>query len=211
MQYHLNGFLSGDPSIALAGPDAETVCDDVDVLIVGCGPAGLTLATQLAAFPEITTMLIDLKPGLLEVGQADGLACRSVEMFESFGFAEKVLKEAYWVNEVGFWRPDDGGAGLIRADRIADVEYDLSEMPHVILNQARLHDFFLEAMGNAPSRLKPTYNRELISVKRTEDPDHPVTAVFSRLDDVGGTQTIRAKYVVGCDGARSAGAEVFRL
>tara|TARA_B100000768_G_C11237661_1_gene357979 strand:- start:70 stop:453 length:384 start_codon:yes stop_codon:yes gene_type:complete len=61
-------------------------------------------------------------------------------MFESFGFAEKVLKEAYWVNEVGFWRPDDGGAGLIRADRIADVEYDLSEMPHVILNQARLRD-----------------------------------------------------------------------
>ena len=140
MQYHLNGFLSGDPSIALAGPDAGTVCDDVDVLIVGCGPAGLTLATQLAAFPEITTMLTDLKPGLLEVGQADGLACRSVEMFESFGFAEKVLKEAYWVNEVGFWRPDDGGAGLIRADRIADVEYDLSEMPHVILNQALLRD-----------------------------------------------------------------------
>ena len=204
MQYHLNGFLSGDPSIALAGPDAGTVCDDVDVLIVGCGPAGLTLATQLAAFPEITAMLTDLKSGPLEVGQADGLACRSVEMFESFGFAEKVLKEAYWVNEVGFWQPDDGGAGLIRADRIADVEYNLSEMPHVILNQARLHDFFLEAMGNAPSRLKPTYNRELISVKRTEDPDHPVTAVFSRLDDVGGTQTIRAKYVVGCDGARSA-------
>ena len=204
MQYHLNGFRSGDPSIALADPDAGTVCDEVDVLIVGCGPAGLTLATQLAAFPEITAMLTDLKPGPLEVGQADGLACRSVEMFESFGFAEKVLKEAYWVNEVGFWRLDDGGAGLIRADRIADVEYDLSEMPHVILNQARLHDFFLEAMGNAPSRLKPTYNRELISVKRTENSDHPVTAVFSRLDDVGGTQTIRAKYVVGCDGARSA-------
>jgi hypothetical protein len=61
-------------------------------------------------------------------------------MFESFGFSEKVLKEAYWVNEVGFWRPDDGGAGLIRADRIADVEYDLSEMPHVILDQARLRD-----------------------------------------------------------------------
>ena len=96
MQYHLNGFCSGDPSIALAGPDAGTVCDDVDVLIVGCGPAELTLDTQLAAFPEITAMLTDLKSGPLEVGQADGLACRSVEMFESFGFAAKVLKEAYW-------------------------------------------------------------------------------------------------------------------
>ena len=59
MQYHLNGFRSGDPSIALADPDAGTVCDEVDVLIVGCGPAGLTLATQLAAFPEITAMLTD--------------------------------------------------------------------------------------------------------------------------------------------------------
>jgi phenol 2-monooxygenase len=203
MQYHLNGFRTGDPSVADEAPVAAGTPDRVDVLIIGCGPAGLTLAAQLAAFAEISTMITDRKPGPLEVGQADGLACRSVEMFEAFGFAEKVLKESYWVNEVGFWRPGPGGTGLARADRIQDVEDDLSEMPHVILNQARVHDFYLEVMRNAPRRLQPDYNRELLSLTTDADPDHPVIATFACLDDAGATQIVRAKYVVGCDGARS--------
>ena len=201
MQYHLDGFQTGDPSVSKA--TSNTASDQVDVLIVGCGPAGLTLAAQLAEFPEITTRITERKSGPLEVGQADGIACRSIEMFEAFGFAEKVLKESYWVNEVGFWRPNPDGTGLHRADRIQDVEDDLSEMPHVILSQARIHDFYLENMRNAPTRLVPDYNRELISVTQTDDPDYPVTAVYNCLEVEGKTQTIRAHYIVGCDGARS--------
>ncbi len=201
MQYHLDGFQTGDPSVSKA--TSNTASDQVDVLIVGCGPAGLTLAAQLAEFSEITTRITERKSGPLEVGQADGIACRSIEMFEAFGFAEKVLKESYWVNEVGFWRPNPDGTGLHRADRIQDVEDDLSEMPHVILSQARIHDFYLENMRNAPTRLVPDYNRELISVTQTDDPDYPVTAVYNCLEVEGKTQTIRARYIVGCDGARS--------
>ena len=201
MQYHLDGFQTGDPSVSKA--TSNTASDQVDVLIVGCGPAGLTLAAQLAEFPEITTRITERKSGPLEVGQADGIACRSIEMFEAFGFAEKVLKESYWVNEVGFWRPNPDGTGLHRADRIQDVEDDLSEMPHVILSQARIHDFYLENMRNAPTRLVPDYNRELVSVTQTDDPDYPVTAVYNCLEAEGKTQTIRARYIVGCDGARS--------
>ena len=201
MQYHLDGFQTGDPSVSKA--TSNTASDQVDVLIVGCGPAGLTLAAQLAEFPEITTRITERKSGPLEVGQADGIACRSIEMFEAFGFAEKVLKESYWVNEVGFWRPNPDGTGLHRADRIQDVEDDLSEMPHVILSQARIHDFYLENMRNAPTRLVPDYNLELISVTQTDDPDYPVTAVYNCLEVEGKTQTIRARYIVGCDGARS--------
>lgn len=74
MQYHLNGFHSGDPAIAVG--DVPAVRDAVDVLIVGCGLAGLTLAAQLAAFPEISTMITDRKSGPLEFGQADGVAWR---------------------------------------------------------------------------------------------------------------------------------------
>jgi phenol 2-monooxygenase len=201
MQYHLDGFQTGDPSVSKA--TSNTGSDQVDVLIVGCGPAGLTLAAQLAEFSEITTRITERKSGPLEVGQADGIACRSIEMFEAFGFAEKVLKESYWVNEVGFWRPSPDGSGLHRADRIQDVEDDLSEMPHVILSQARVHDFYLEHMRNAPTRLVPDYNRELISVTQTDDPDYSVTAVYNCLEAEGKTETIRARYIVGCDGARS--------
>jgi hypothetical protein len=52
------------------------------------GPAGLVLAAQLANFPDIRTAVIDRKDGPLEVGQADGVACRTVEMFEAFGLAD---------------------------------------------------------------------------------------------------------------------------
>lgn len=204
LQYHLNGFHPGDPAIAARVDTALTAPLAVDVLIVGCGPAGLTLAAQLSAFPEITTMITDRKSGPLEVGQADGIACRSVEMFQAFGFADKVLKESYWVNEVAFWRPDADGAHLTRADRIQDVEDDLSELPHVILNQARVHDFYLEVMRNAPRRMQPVYNRELVDLTPTDDPDYPVTATFKCLDGAQDMQTIRARFVVGCDGARSA-------
>jgi len=126
MQYHLNGFRAGDPAIAEPRDHTDTNASDVDVLIIGCGPAGLTLAAQLSRFPEISVRIAERKPGPLEVGQADGIACRSIEMFEAFGFAEEVLREGYKVNEVSFWRPDAHNNSLSRADRIQDVEDDLS-------------------------------------------------------------------------------------
>ena len=201
MQYHLEGFRSGDPSLAPAREFQTS--DDVDVLIVGCGPAGLTLATQLSMLGDISVRIIERKPGPLEVGQADGIACRSVEMFEAFGFAERVIKEGYQVNEVSFWRPGVDPKVLIRADRIQDVEDDLSEMPHLILTQARIHDFYLETMAKSAIRLAPEYNRELVSLKRNEASDYPVEAAVACLDRNGEQQSIRAKFVVGCDGARS--------
>ena len=65
MQFHHNGFAPGDPTISdpadrYPAPRAsDPVPDEVDVLIVGCGPAGLTLAAQLAAFPDIKTCIVE--------------------------------------------------------------------------------------------------------------------------------------------------------
>jgi Thi4 family len=46
---------------------------EVDVLIVGCGPAGLTLAAQLSAFPDIKTCIVDQKGSRMLLGRTDGL------------------------------------------------------------------------------------------------------------------------------------------
>ena len=91
-----------------------------------------------------------------------------MEMFQAFGFRERVLKEAYWVNETAFWKPDDERRDrIVRRGRVQDVEDGLSEFPHVILNQARVHDFYLEVMRNAPSRLEPDYSRRLVDLRST--------------------------------------------
>jgi phenol 2-monooxygenase len=208
MQFHLNGFKPGDPSLSEAPERLDArQSSEVDVLIVGCGPAGLTLAAQLSAFPDIRTRIIEQKPGPLSLGQADGIACRTMEMFEAFGFSERVLKESYWVNETVFWKPDEKQRqNIARSGRIQDTEDGLSEFPHVILNQARVHDFFLDVMRTSPSRLEPDYACRLQNLKVDHAArDYPVTVTFERLDPTrqGQLETVRARFVVGCDGARS--------
>lgn len=212
MQFHLNGFRPGDPLVAepsaLALAHQDAVPEQVDVLIVGCGPAGLTLAAQLAAFPDIRTCIVEQKDGPLQLGQADGIACRTMEMFEAFNFSERVLKEACWINEVTFWKPDERQPeNIVRHGRVQDTEDDLSEFPHVVLNQARVHDFYLDAMRNAPSRLEPHYSRRVLDVAIDRGAgDYPVTVRLERTDaaHAGRIETVRARHVVGCDGARSA-------
>ena len=218
MQFHLNGFEPGDPEIAdlsqrypAAAGAPGPVPAEVDVLIVGCGPAGLTLAAQLAAFPDIRTCIVEQKAGPLRQGQADGIACRTMEMFEAYGFSERVLKEACWINETTFWKPDaKRPQNIVRSGWVQDVEDGLSEFPHVVLNQARVHDFYLDVMRKGPARLEPHYARRLTDLAIDEaaggnaDP-HQVTARLERLDAAhqGEIETVRARYVVGCDGARS--------
>ena len=218
VQFHLNGFEPGDPEISdpaqryAPSGASGAVPEEVDVLIVGCGPAGLTLAAQLSAFPDIRTCIVEQKPGPLRLGQADGIACRTMEMFEAYGFSERVLKEACWINETTFWKPDDKQREhIVRSGRVQDVEDGLSEFPHVVLNQARVHDFYLDVMRKSPARLEPFYARRLIDLAIDEaasgDNAYPyqVTARLERLDPEhqGQVETIKARYVVGCDGARS--------
>ena len=213
MQFYLNGFNPGDPEISSASEEFiqrdfnQKLPEEVDVLIVGCGPAGLTLAAQLSVYPSIKTCIVEQKLGPLQLGQADGIACRSMEMFHAFGFAERVLKEAYWVNETTFWKPDaTEPQSIARTGRVQDVEDGLSEFPHVILNQARVHDFYLEFMRHSATRLAPAYSRQLLDLQMAPGESHPATARFERVDaeHQGQVETIKARYVVGCDGARSA-------
>ena len=214
MQFYKNGFRGGNPDIHEAALNRrhrgihEPLPEKVDVLISGTGPAGLCLAAQLSSFPEIETMIIEKMPSNIIKGKADGINTRTMEMFQAFGFADKVKRETYWVNQTAFWMPDPHNPDHIhRVGRVQDVADDSSEMPHILINQARLHELFLEVMKNSPSRLEPDYGWEVVSL--TIDPttdDHPVTVTLKDATGVNwwATRTVRANYVVGCDGAHSA-------
>ncbi|ALE93697.1 phenol 2-monooxygenase [Arthrobacter alpinus] len=210
MQFHHHGYVSGDPRIqAAAGTGIDRPAelpDEVDVLIVGSGPAGMLAAAQLSQFPGITTRMVERRDGRLVIGQADGIQARSVETFQAFGFAERIIAEAYRITEMAFWRPDiKDPTRIIRGGRAVDDATGISEFPHLIVNQARVLDYFAEVAANSPTRLTADYGWDFQGVEVTDGVEYPVavTLVRSAGPDEGAERIVRAKYVIGCDGARS--------
>ncbi|CAG1980470.1 unnamed protein product [Fusarium graminearum] len=176
--------------------------ENVQVIICGGGSAGLTAAVLLARF-GISFKILEKRPGPLEIGQADGVQCRTVEIFENLGISSRLLEEAYHVREVAFWSPSDLEGTLKRKDLAYDTEERLSHQPHVILNQARINDLMLQEIirlrGDGTSGV--LYDSQVESVDIVDCAgEYPVQVVASHS---GETHRYRAKYAIGCDGAHS--------
>ena len=210
MQFHHHGYVSADPRVQpAAGTGIERpteLPDEMDVLIVGSGPAGMLLAAQLSQFPSLTTRMIERRDGRLVLGQADGIQPRSVETFQAFGFAERIVAEAYNIAYMNFWGPDPENPGnIVRTTRTEDYGLKISEFPHLIVNQARVLDYFAEAAADGPGRIVPDYGIEFLGLTVHEEGEYPVEVRVRHTAGprAGVERTIRAKYVAGCDGARS--------
>ncbi|MGO2745442.1 FAD-dependent monooxygenase [Microbacterium sp.] len=210
MQFHHHGYVSEDPRVAgAAGTGIDRPADlpdEMDVLIVGSGPAGMLMAAQMSQFPGVTTRIIERRGGRLPLGQADGIQPRSVETFAAFGFAERITAEAYNIAFMNFWGPDPENPGnIIRTTRTEDYGLKISEFPHLIVNQARVLDYFAEAAEIGPGRITPDYGVEFLGLTVHEGDEYPVEVRvrYAAGEREGEERTIRAKYVAGCDGARS--------
>lgn len=214
MQFHHYGYVSGEPKqfpVAGTGLDRpDELPEDVDVLIVGAGPAGMIAAAQLSMFPDVSTRIIDRRPGRLELGQADGIQARSVETFQAFNFAAEIMEEGYRITEMSFWNQDPDKLDTIRrTSRPVDDEHGISEFPHLIVNQARVLDYFSRYMRQSPTRMVPDYGWDLVDLTVEENPTDPAHPVSVELCSTlpgreGELKTVHAGYVVGCDGAKSS-------
>ncbi|KAF3317830.1 hypothetical protein TWF173_009651 [Orbilia oligospora] len=213
---------------------------EVDVLIVGAGPAGLMLATWLSQL-QISTRIVDKRSTKIMAGQADGFQCRTLEILDSFGI-DRVWKESNHMLEVCFWNPDENGV-IRRTARAPDTPKGLSRFTESVLHQGRMERFFLDHLKETGDRIRverPVVP-SLLQVDESEikNPSaYPVTLKLQHLTDEQATpnqgnnvpnglfrsnltaddtddlirkssgkegteETIRAKYVVGCDGAHS--------
>lgn len=223
MQFHHHGYVSQDPRLLPAegvglNRSAE-LPDEMDVLIVGSGPAGIAAHAQLAMFPNVSTRLIERRESRLVLGQADGIQARTVETFQAFGFAPQIVQEAYQITETAFWNPDPENPGhIVRTGFTPDDSRGISEFPHIIVNQARVIDYFAEYARRAPARADVDYGWEFVGLNVTGEGEYPVEVTLRKSAgysgagintvepedaDAGETRVVRTKFVIGADGARS--------
>jgi len=210
VQFHERGYVSEDPRIKPAagyGINRPTeIPDEMDVLVVGTGPAAVAVIAQLSRFPSINIRAIEKREGRLMQGQADGIAARSVETFAAFGFASEIQDESYRNVEMNAWTPDPANpANIIRTDRVPDDAKGLSEWPHIYVNQSRVLDYFLRDAERAPGKVTPDYGVEFLDLEIDRNHEYPVAARIKYVTGprAGEERVVRTKYLVGGDGARS--------
>ncbi|SJM71352.1 FAD-dependent monooxygenase [Gulosibacter sp. 10] len=210
-QFHHRGYVSTDPRILPAegvGLDRPAdVPEELDVLIVGTGPAGMIAAAQLSRFPAIRTRIVERMEHRLEIGRADGIQTRSVETFDAFDFAEEITAEAFKLTAMNFWGPDPEDPGRIVHNGWApDDDRGISEYVQLIVNQTRVYDYFERYMRWSPSRSTPDYGYEFVAVEEHEGEELPLLVTLRRTagPDAGRERRVRTKYLIGADGARSA-------
>jgi putative polyketide hydroxylase len=171
---------------------------EVPVLVVGGGPAGLTAAAELAT-RGIETLVIERRPGLFEHPRATALSTWTMELMRSWGLGEDVrageLDVAWrgWVCETlsapeGMEIP----LGLPTREEAATV----SPAGPACVPQDHLEPVLLRHARRVGACVR--FGTELVSLHSRRD---GVEAVVR--EGIGPPRTIRARYVIGADGAHS--------
>ena len=159
---------------------------DTDILVIGAGPSGLTLAASLVK-RGIATTIVDRQAAGANTSRAAVVTPRTLEVLEDIDVAGRLVNEGI---RAPIFTIRDGARTLIPIDYSElPTDYPYSLMVPQATTEKVLLDRLVE-LGGAVRRPKT-----LVSI--TQDAD-AVTATFDD-DDV-----VRARYAVGADGIHSA-------
>lgn len=160
-----------------------------DVLVVGAGPTGLTLACELARH-GVSVRIIDQADAPSDKSKALGMHARTLEAFEAMGIAEELVAKGVKVHGVN---------NYANGQRIVHLSMDELETryPYVLsLPQSETERILIQLF----SRLEGTIERPVHLITFTPDAEG-VTATVQHGD--ARPEEIRARWLVGCDGAHS--------
>jgi 2-polyprenyl-6-methoxyphenol hydroxylase-like FAD-dependent oxidoreductase len=182
--------------------------NDTDVLVAGAGPVGLTLAIDLGR-RGVRCTLIERNPTTAPYPKMDRSNARTMEMYRRIGIVDRVRALGY---------PPDNSMNVYLCSRLSDPPIAVLEYPSVgerrkqiaesedgrwllepyqLVSQNKLEPLLKEVAEGTPN-VTVRYGCELMDLAQDAD---GVTVSARTVD--GSDETLRASYLVGCDGGSS--------
>lgn len=167
---------------------------DVDVLVVGAGPTGLAMATQLAAF-GVRPMLIDRSEDRAHESRALAIQPRTLEVLAGLGITDQLIAEGNPAVELRLH-----ARGRTMSAPLFDLGLEDTAYPYLLFISQAETERILQASIVVHRRT------ELVGLEQSQ---HHVIATLRNQD--GTLDSVSARYVVGCDGAHSAVRRLARI
>jgi 2-polyprenyl-6-methoxyphenol hydroxylase-like FAD-dependent oxidoreductase len=197
----MNGSLlpkASSPGNEAATPTRDT--DVLDILIIGAGPTGLVLALWLARM-GVRLRIVDKTAEAGTTSRALAVQARTLEFYTQLGIADAVVAAGRKTIAANMWVTGKRVTHIV----LGEMGSGLSPFPFALVYPQDEHERLLVERLSAAG-VEVERQTELVSFEETAD---GVTAQLRRAD--GTTESCRAAYIAGCDGARSTMREALGI
>jgi len=165
---------------------------NTDVIIVGAGPTGLSLACQLIRY-GIDFVIVEKNEGITPFSKALGVHARTLEIYEQIDLAQKAVAQGTIAGKV---RMLEGGNIVGEVD-LSTIGEGLSAYPFMLVLEQSENERLLYEYVQSHGR-DVLWQHELAGLSQD---DSGVTAQVRNSS--GETRNLAGRYLVGCDGPRS--------
>ncbi|WP_037255603.1 FAD-dependent monooxygenase [Kibdelosporangium aridum] len=165
----------------------------IDVLVVGAGPTGLTLACELAV-RGLRSRIVDRAEAFFGGSRADGIQPRTMEVFADIGTLDPILASGDLGMVIRAYQGDE----VVWEGQMSEPTEPTPSVPYPniwFVPQFRTEAILRERLAELGGRVE--LSTELTGF--TQDTD----GVTATLTTNGTVETVRARYLVGADGGRS--------
>ena len=166
-----------------------------EVIIIGAGPTGLMFANQLKRF-GINFSLVDTKGEPTLESRAISVSSRSMELYQQLGLSEKIIEQSLVINAFGFYN---------NGKKITD--FSLTEVGKPYSDFGRLTTTFEQNKNEKllyenlqENKANVLWNTSFVSLEENREG----VTVLLKNELTAENISITAKYIVGCDGAKSS-------